>query len=126
MGWTFETWQLCSDRDNRLFKFEHPGWDPQLERWPKVRAEIREQFKKTLTTFEARLRSLVESRGAVHARRQYSVDNFEWFALYQLAKMSSPRILKQRPDLKGDASTILKGIRAAAELLNWQTPRKSR
>jgi hypothetical protein len=87
---------------------------------------MRKQFEKSLGAYEERLRSLVESRGAVRARQRYSVDNFEWFALYQLTKMPSSRILKRRLDLKGDESSILKGVKTAAALLHWQGLRKSR
>jgi len=185
IGWTFDTWQQVSDRDNqltpcllawarefnaeepwilegalqtlwlwhqhpdwresldisgfrsfpgvdtltsdeeRLFQFTSSGWDPQWQRWSSYRAHIQKQFKDELCAYEKRIRSRCESQGAIRARYRYSVDHFEWFAYYQLGKMSAGRILMQRPDLKGDESTILKGVQDAAALLQWQSRRRT-
>jgi hypothetical protein len=185
-GWTLETWQLQSDRDQQLtpcliawakafhveetwilegalqtlwlwsrdpelrasldiggfrpyccvdtliseeemlFTFESDGWDPQFQRWDIFRKSIKEEFQRQLDAYEQRLRSLLESQGAVRARQRYSPNHFAWFALYQLGGLSTVRILQQRPDLKGDASTILKGVKTAACLMQWKHIRKGR
>ena len=114
-----------SSEEERLFKFESYGWDPQIQRWGSFRDSIKEQFKKHLDAYEQRLRLLMESQGAVRARYRYSSDHFKWFALYQLGRMSAGKILQQRTDLKGDESTILKGIKTAADLLQWKSIRKA-
>jgi hypothetical protein len=186
VGWTFETWQLHSDRDNRLtpllvgwarafnaeqtwilegalhtlwlwhrhpdwrtaldisgfqsncsgdsltsdderlFCFEDPGWDPEFQKWQRYSDSIREQFEQKLTAYEKRVRTLVESRGAIRAHGRFSAVNFEWFVLYQLAKMSATKILRKSTLLRGDESTILKGVKIAATLLGWTPLRKSR
>jgi len=109
-----------------LFQFRHPGWDPQFQRWPSFRASIRRRFQSELKIYEQRLRSLVESQGAVRARSRFTSENFAWFALYQLGGMSTGRILKQYRDLEGDESTILKGVKTAANLLQWKHIRKGK
>lgn len=109
-----------------MFQFEHAGWNPQLQRWTSFRDSIEKAFQSELKVYEQRSRSLMESQGAIRARRRFSADNFAWFALYQLGSMSAVRILRQRPDLKGDESTILKGVKTAAGLLQWKTIRKAR
>ena len=67
----------------------------------------------------------MEYQGAVHVRTQRNTDHLKWFALHQLGGMSSTKLLQQHPNLKGAESTILKGIKAAAGLLQWQNVRKS-
>jgi hypothetical protein len=116
---------LTSDEE-RLFTFEHEGWDPQTQRWGSFRDSIKGKFQKHLDTYERRLSSLMESRGAVRARKRYSADHFAWFALYQLGGLSATKILQQHPALKGDESTILKGVKTAAGLLQWTNVRKPR
>jgi hypothetical protein len=123
---SFRGVEVLTSEEERSFQFEDPGWDPQFQRWARYRAYIQKQFEKKLDAYEERLRSLAESRGAVRARYRYSVDNFEWFALYQLANMRAARILQQRTDLKGDESTIQKGVKAAAALLRWQNIQPAR
>lgn len=112
-----------SEGKETLFRFEYPGWDPQFERWHVFRRAAVTEFEKQLQAYEKQQRSLMESQGAVRARRRYSIQNLKWFALYQLAGRSTMQILEERPDLKGDPSTVLKGIKTAAELLQWKTLR---
>jgi len=111
--------QALTSDEERLFRFADSGWDPEYQTWATYRAYIQQQFKQKLTENETRLRSLVEARGAVRAHYGYSVDNFEWFALHTLGKMSATKILNQRTDLQGDESTIRKGVKAAAALIQW-------
>lgn len=116
---------LSSDEE-RLFTLEHCGWEPQSQTWASFRDIIQREFKRQLGAYEQRLRSLMESQGVVRARHRHSLKHFEWFALYQLGGMSTTRILQRCPDLKGDESTILKGVKTAAGLLQWKNIRKAR
>jgi len=116
---------LSSDED-RQFTFKHLGWDPQFERWARFRNAVTKEFQTYLNHYHQRLSSRMESQGALRARRQFSVDNFEWFALYQLGGMSASRILESRLDQKHDESTIMKGVNTAAGLLQWKNPRRVR
>jgi hypothetical protein len=109
---------LTSD-DERLFCFEDPGWDPEFQKWQRYSESIRKQFEQKLTAYEKRVRTLVESRGAIRAHGRFSAVNFEWFVLYQLANMSATKILRKSTRLRGDESTILKGVKIAATLLGW-------
>jgi hypothetical protein len=118
--------ETLSGGEEALFQFEHPGWDPQIQRWTSFRDSIEKRFQRQVQEYEQRLRSAVEAQGAVRARRRFRADHFEWFALYQLGSMSAVRILKGRLDLKGDESTILKGVKTAAGLLQWKSIRKIR
>lgn len=112
-----------SEGKEALFRFEYPGWDPQLERWTDFRKAAVTEFGRQLQAYEERQRSLIESQGAARARRRYRREHLKWFTLYQIAGRSVAQIIKDRTDLKGDASTILKGIKTAAELLQWNTLR---
>jgi hypothetical protein len=115
-----------SDGDDEVFQFEHPAWDPQFQRWTTFRESIEKRFANKLLNYEQRLCSLMESQGAVRSRRRYSSDHLAWFALYQLGGMTARGILNRRSDLKGDESTILKGLKTAADLLQWKALRKFR
>jgi hypothetical protein len=95
------------------------GWSPQSERLSIFRARVNARFKTELTDFETRVRMLIESKGGLPTRRRYSVDNFKWFAQYQLRGMSSVQIENARGSAKGDESTVLKGIKTAAQLVGW-------
>ena len=118
---------LTSD-DERCFNFEHPGWDPQFQRWADYRAYVKDLFDKELRSYERRIRTLIESRKAVPTRARYSVHNFEWFALYQFGGLSQSKIaeLYTTADETPDLSTIRKGLKAAAALVSWQNLRKGK
>ena len=101
-------------------------WDPQFQRWEHVRESIKKEFQSQLDAYQQRLSSLMERGGAVRTRKRYNRVHITWFILYQLKRMSSSKILQKHPDLKGDESTILKGVKAAARLLQWENVRKTR
>jgi hypothetical protein len=94
---------LSSDEDQQ-FTFEHYGWDPQFQRWASFRDSAIKKFQEHLAAYEQRLSSLMESQGAVRARKRYRVAYFDWFAWYQLGGRPLNVILGERPDLKGDQS----------------------
>jgi hypothetical protein len=107
--------------EERHFRFEDEGWEPQVEKWAKYSSRIRKRFDRDLCAYEVHLRALVESRGAVRARSRYRADHFKWFALYQLGGLSTVKILKGNLlGLQGDESTIRKGVKAAADLRTTQ------
>jgi hypothetical protein len=58
---------------------------------------------------------------------KYSLDNFEWFVLYQFAGLSSTVIADKwaRTHAAVDESTVLKGIKAAATLVGWDRIRNT-
>ena len=109
--------------DYEMFSFEDAGWNPQFETWASYRTRVQGRFKTELQTYERKVRKLVESQGGERARRRHSVKNFEWFALYQLCGMSSVQIENARGAETGDESTVLKGIKTAAQLLDWHSLR---
>ena len=112
--------------DFQKFAFTDRGWSPQFEKWPAFRARLKVRFDEELTNYGSRVRREVEALGARPARSRYSVKNIEWFALYQIGDWSSTRIEECRSSEKGDESTVLKGIKTAAELLQWKTLRSDR
>jgi hypothetical protein len=116
---SFWSGKSITTEEERLFHFEDPGWDPEFRKWSRYRECIRKEFERKLVDYEKRIRSLVESRGAVRPHGRISEVNFEWFVLYQLAKMSTTKILRKTTCLEGDESTILKGVKTAASLLRW-------
>jgi hypothetical protein len=115
-----------SSEEDREFTFTHAGWDPQFQRLEGFRHSLKKEFQTQLDAYEQRLSSLMELGGAVRARKRYNRVHISWFVLYQLGGMSSVKILHKHPDLKGDESTILKGVKATAHLLQWENVRKAR
>jgi hypothetical protein len=101
------------------FTLAEAAWGPQWETWSIYSARVKARFKDELQAYEMRVRTLIESRGGQRARRRYSVNNLEWFVFYQICGMSSVQIENARGGAKGDESTVLKGIKTAAELLSW-------
>lgn len=116
---TFPAGETLLNDDERRFRFEDPGWDPQWERWSDYCASLVGRWKSAVARYEKEMRALVASRGAVPARKRFSSRNFEWFVLYQLGGISSVRILARYDDVEGDESTVLKGVKVAAALLQW-------
>jgi hypothetical protein len=115
-----------SSEAERQFTFTHDGWDPQFQTLASFRGLFKKQVQSDLDAYVQRLSSLMESQGAVRARKRYRVAHFEWFALYQLGGVSSNLILGQGSSQSGDESTILKGVKAAAGMLQWKNVRKAR
>jgi hypothetical protein len=113
-----ESDSLTKDKERR-FLFEDPGWDPEFQKWPQYRKSLREQFEGKVAAYEKRIRKLVESRGATRTHGRFNEVNFDWFVLYQLAGMSTTKILRTCKNLQGDESTIMKGVKMAAKLLRW-------
>jgi hypothetical protein len=104
------------------FEFSYMGWETELLTWSRYSQLLHEELNKKLTEYEEDTRKLAESRGLVLAQRKYSPDNFDWFVLYQFAARSSTEIAKEKYKGKSteDAdSAVLKGIKAAAELIGW-------
>lgn len=112
----------------RAFDFHYQGWEVQLLTWQAYSKSLRQSFEEQLLENEKQARELAESMGLIRARRQYSTDNLEWFALYQFAGLSSKEIA-DRYAAKGKVlqeSAVLKGIKAAAKLVGWNQLRKPR
>ena len=110
-----------------VFEFQYPGWETELLTWARYNQSIRERFYQELLQYEKRTRKLAESCGLVRAQQKYSPANFEWFVLHEFAGMSSTQIARdkivgQRAD---PDSTILKGIKAAAKLVDWGSLREA-
>jgi len=105
------------------FELRFPGWETELLTWARYSELLRRLFEKTLLEYEMKTRKLAESCGLVRARRKYSPDNFDWFVLYQFAGQSSTEIASGRYGDDPD-STVLKGIKAVAQLIGWGHLRK--
>ena len=105
------------------FEFSSQRWDVLDVTWPVYSESLRRRFEERLTEYETRVRTLAESRGLVRAQRKHSPKNFEWFALYQFAGLSSKEIADQS-DVAVDDSTVLKGIKTAKKLISWGDLRK--
>ena len=108
-----------------LFKFDCEGWEMQLLTWADYSRSVRERFEQHLAEYEEASRKLAELRGLVRAPHKYSPLNLDWFVLYQFAGLSSKKIA-DRPDApaKGEnEDAILKGVKAAARLIGWDSLR---
>jgi len=107
------------------FKFDCEGWEMQLRTWAEYSLSVRKRFEKHLAEYEGESRKLAESCGLVRAPHKYSPDNLKWFVLFQFAGLS-PKRIADRPDntLKpANEDTILKGVKAAARLIGWESLR---
>src|SRR6266699_2493477 len=94
--------------------------------WVDYSELVRERFEKKLKEYEAASRGLAESCGLVRAPRMYSSDNLDWFVHFQFAGLS-PAKIANRPGApaKGlNEDTILKGVKAAARLIDWESLRR--
>jgi hypothetical protein len=112
----------------RRFEFSFYGWETQLFTWAKYSELLRQSLKEKLLEYKKETGKLAESQGLVRARRKYSPENLEWFVLYQFAGMSSRKIADRclRNGKGVDDSTVLKGVKAAAEMLGWEHLRAPR
>lgn len=107
------------------FTFKHQLWDVQLLPWPHYRRSLLKDFERAVAEYEQKTRESAEALGLIRAPAKYSPVNLEWFALYQFAGMSSTEIA-DRAHGDADESAVLKGIKAAAKLIAWESLRKSR
>ena len=110
------------------FEFRYQGWEVRLLTWSAYSKSLRQRFEEKLLEYEKMTRQLSESRGLVPARRKYSPDNLEWFVLYQFAGMSSGDIVGclAQKNIHREESAVLKGVKAAAQLLSWEHLRKKK
>jgi hypothetical protein len=110
------------------FEFQCEGWETELLTWSRYSESVRERFETQLTAYEKQTRKLAESCGLIRARRKFSPDNLDWFVLYQFAGLSSGEIADKWA-AKGkavDESTVLKGIKVAAKLIEWKDLRSEK
>lgn len=111
------------------FEFRFQGWKTQQYSWPWYRKVIREKFETKLDEYEQQTRQRAESIGLVRSPRTFRPAHFEYFALHQFYGLSSGKIADRcgKDDPDGvDPSTILKGIKTAAVLLDWKHLRPTR
>jgi hypothetical protein len=119
--------------DYERFTFEDSGWSPQWERWPDFRARVVARFETQLAAYETTTRGMIEALGAERSQNSFSRVNFDWFVMYQMLGMSSTKILNRvaasghrrangRP-VRGDESTVRKGVNAVAKLVAWKSLR---
>lgn len=107
------------------FKLDYMGWEMQLHTWADYSQSVRERFEQHLAEYEVASRMLAESRGLVRAPHKYSLKNLEWFVLYQFKGQTAAKIAgRDGVSAKGEnESTILKGVKAAARLIGWDSLR---
>jgi hypothetical protein len=101
--------------EDHPFVFWEEGWDPTLRTSAGWRAHVRRRFEEALDAHERRMRKLVEGLGAFPAVSRFSIDHFQWLALYQCGNRSLDSILHRAPHA-GDKTAISKGIHSAARL----------
>ena len=107
--------QILIPDDEHRFRFEDWGWDPQHLSWPRYHANAQKRFETELRAHKKRIRALVKARGAQRASSRYSVEHFEWLALYHCGGWSLEKILRCSPHV-GSKTTISKGLHTAARL----------
>jgi len=114
------------------FEFKFVRWETEGQTWSKYAELLRAEFEIELMKYEEKTRQIAESCGLVRAQRKYSPVNLDWFVLYQFAGRSTTDIAKdlakngtQSINKADPASTVLKGIKAAQELVGWARLRES-
>jgi hypothetical protein len=112
-------WEIISDEE-RFFEFQDDGWQLLEKKWLDCRRQLEERFQMALKDYERRMRGLADSRGLLREQSQYSQKNFDWLVQYEFNGLSSIQIAKGSPGGAADPSTILKGCKAAAELVGWK------
>jgi hypothetical protein len=107
------------------FGFACEGWEMQTVTWAAYSQSVRELFEQHLADYEAASRKLAESNGLVLATHKYSAVNLDYFVLYQFAGLSSNKIANHTDNAlnASSESTILKGVKAAAGLIGWDSLR---
>jgi hypothetical protein len=105
------------------FIFQDPGWVPTKEKWRDFSTRLSESFQNELEAYEARIRSLVESRGYTRVARKDTVEHFDWLVLWQIAGHSQKRIADWHSEQSGkafDDTRIRQGIEEAARLIGMK------
>jgi hypothetical protein len=115
---------LIGDAEHR-FTFEDWGWDPQLLTWRAYHAHLQKKFKTELRAYEMRIRGLARSRAAQPVTSRYSIEHFEWLALYHCGNWSLEKILRVSPNA-ADKTTISKGLHTAARLIGLKVRPKNK
>jgi hypothetical protein len=90
--------------------------------WTYYSQKLRERFEEKLSQYEKACRKVAEAKGLVRTPQKYSPVNFEWFILRQFAGLTSGEIVKrisEKDEASTDESTVLKGAKAAAKLIDW-------
>jgi hypothetical protein len=122
-----------SGATGKTFEFAFVRWETEGQTWSKYVESLRAEFEIELMKYEEKTRKIAESCGLVRAQRKYSPENLDWFVLYQFAGRSTTDIARdlakngtQHGNKADPASTVLKGIKAAQELVGWARLRESR
>jgi hypothetical protein len=111
-------WGLVNQAE-RQFHFLDSGWNPQFQTWAEYNKRVTERFKQELSEYEQKIRDLAEQRKGVRVQSRFSTENFRYFALCRFRRMSPARIFEQLGG--GDFSTVTKGIKAAAAMLQMDS-----
>jgi hypothetical protein len=126
-------WESFNVRSGRAvvgepFGFANRGWDIRSETWADFNKSLRSRFEVQLRAYEERIRQLAESGGLELAQKKYSPANLKWFVLYQFAGLSSTQIANKctRSGRVLEDSTILKGVKAARDLIEWGQLRRQK
>jgi hypothetical protein len=116
-------WGLFNEAEREFhFSGDPPRWNPQTQTWAEYNKEVIYWFKQELCQYKQKIRALAKQRKGVRVQSRYSSDDFKYFALYRFRGMSPEKIF-QHLKQGGDPSTVRKGIKAAAKML--QMPYKT-
>jgi hypothetical protein len=103
----------------RDFEFSSARWEPEIVTWAQYSLHIRGKFERELRSYEKEMREKATALGRVPVQARYSQENLDWLILYQFRGLTSVQIanLIAKSTAPQDASTILKGVKAAAKLV---------
>ena len=111
---------LISDHEHR-FIFEDWGWDPQFQTEANWRQHVRNRFEQAVEAHITQIRTVIEDRGAKPAVSRYSLEHFDWLALYKCGGWTLESIPAPH---SGGKTTKWHGIRTAARLANIKFPQR--
>jgi len=106
--------------DEARFSFDDPGWAPTVVKWRDFEDRVLADFRRALTSYKARVNSLLKSRGYDPVHRKGALECFDWLVLWQIAGHNQQQIASwhanQTARFLGE-TRIRQGIEEAAELV---------
>jgi hypothetical protein len=111
----------------RDFEFSSARWEPEVVSWAQYSLHMRRTFEIALRSYEKEVREKTTALGRVPVQARYSQEDLDWLILYQFRGLTSVQIanLIAKSTAPSDASTILKGVKAAARLVGWTSLRQN-
>jgi hypothetical protein len=103
------------------FQFIAEGWQPQTQMWTSYRSTLLKKFEAAAASYEKRIRVTADAV-TPRARKKWSVNHFEWFAMCQFGDEQPAVLARERSLDRGDNTTVTKALKSVATLVGWRGP----